>query len=654
MTLGAVLGTLLSLAIPVVVVADQAETYTREIRPILERRCFDCHGPDKATADLNLAVFEDYPSVIALPEVWQHVFERVQAFEMPPKRSGELPFHEHQKLMGWLRRLPRPEEFDCDQIASDRTANFYRGYVMSRRLNRDEYLNTLRDLLGIEVPVGHLLPADGGGGEGFDTTGNALFLSPIHIERYLQAAEVALATLLPDSPAPGASPVVASPGVASQIDEARQALLAPHPGLELLPARAAAREIVSSFARRAFRRPVNPGEVDRLLTLFDRVWSRGEGYLPAVRLALQGVLISPHFLFLAEPEPPGGGVHPLDAVPLASKLSYFLWSSMPDERLLSLAESGALLETNAYRAEIHRMLADPRSRALGERFALQWLDVDRLGHEIRPDPTRYPEFTDALAASMRGEVVAFVHHLFRENRSLLELIDSDYTLADERLARLYGLSGVAGEEMRPVALEGRERGGILGMAAIHALTSYPLRTSPVLRGRWVLESLLGDRVPPPPPDVPALDEPDEAGTTEAVSIRQQLEVHRVKAECAACHDKMDPLGFGLENFDVLGRWRETDRGLPVDARGTLPSGEEYDGPAGLREVLMARKDAILRHLARKLTGFAYGRDLNRFDQCVVDRAMDALAANEYRAATLVEAIAFSYPFRNRFYPKETP
>lgn len=649
MRFGAVLGTLLSLVLPAA--ADQqAETYTKEIRPILERRCFDCHGPDKATADLNLAVFEDYASVTALPEVWQHVFERVQAFEMPPKRSGELPFHEHQKLMGWLRRLPRPEEFDCDQIASDRTANFYRGYVMSRRLNRDEYLNTLRDLLGVEVPVGHLLPADGGGGEGFDTTGNALFLSPIHIERYLQAAELALAILLPDGNASDDGPPTADGPTA----EARRALLAPHPGLELLPARAAAREIVASFARRAFRRPVDPDEVDRLLTLFDRVWARGEGYLPAVRLALQGVLISPHFLFLAEPEPPGGGIHALGAVPLASKLSYFLWSSMPDERLLELAESGALIEADVYRAEIHRMLADPRSRALGERFALQWLDVDRLGHEIRPDPTRYPEFTDALAESMRGEVVAFVHHLFRENRSLLELIDSDYTLADERLARLYGLPEVVGDEMRPVTLQGRERGGILGMAAIHALTSYPLRTSPVLRGRWVLESLLGDKVPPPPPDVPALEEPDEAGSTEAVSIRQQLEVHRVKAECAACHDKMDPLGFGLENFDVLGRWRDTDRGQPVDARGTLPSGEEYDGPAGLREVLMARKDAILRHLARKLTGFAYGRDLNRFDQCVVDRAMDALAANEYRAATLVEAIAFSYPFRNRFYPKETP
>jgi hypothetical protein len=250
---------------------------------------------------------------------------------------------------------------------------------------------------------------------------------------------------------------------------------------------------------------------------------------------------------------------------------------------------------------------------------------------------------------MRKEVVLFFVNLFQEDRSLLELIDSNYVFVNDRLAGLYGLPGVDGPELREVKLADRERGGVLGMAAVHALTSYPLRTSPVLRGRWILESLLGETIPPPPPDVPALD---ENGVNEQLTLRQQLEAHRAKAECAACHDKMDPLGFGLENFDSLGRWRETDRGQPVDAQGVLPSGETYVGPAGLKRALLARKHEILRHLARKMTGFALGRELTKLDNCVIDASMEALESRNYRAPVLVESIALSFPFRHRFYPRQ--
>jgi hypothetical protein len=229
------------------------------------------------------------------------------------------------------------------------------------------------------------------------------------------------------------------------------------------------------------------------------------------------------------------------------------------------------------------------------------------------------------------------------------LIDSKYTFANARLAQLYGLEGITGEELQRVEVADASRGGLLGMAAVHALTSYPLRTSPVLRGRWVLESLLGDKIPPPPPDVPALDE--EAAETHGLSLREQLEQHRLKAECAACHDKMDPLGFGLENFDVLGRWREEMHGEPLDTQGTLPTGETYEGAPGLKQVLLARKDKIIRHLTRKMTGFAFGRELNKFDNCVIDDAMKALEANDWRTTVLIEAIATSYPFQHRFYPK---
>jgi hypothetical protein len=323
---------------------------------------------------------------------------------------------------------------------------------------------------------------------------------------------------------------------------------------------------------------------------------------------------------------------------------------MPDNELLLLAEQGNLSDTNIYRAQIRRMLKDPKADAFGERFALQWLDLDRLGGEVKPDATKYPEFDPALARAMKGEVATYFNHLIREDRPLLELIDSNYTFANHRLAGLYGLKDVSGDGLRIVQVADARRGGILGMAGVHALTSYPLRTSPVLRGRWVLESLLGDKIPPPPPGVPTLDE-KAAASPGGATLRQQLEQHRIKAECAACHDKMDPLGFGLENFDALGRWRDELNGLPLDAKGTLPSGEVYEGPGGLKKILMARKDKIMRHLSRKMTGFAFGRELNQFDNCVIDDAMKALEQNDWRATVLVETIAMSYPFQHRFYAK---
>jgi hypothetical protein len=221
---------------------------------------------------------------------------------------------------------------------------------------------------------------------------------------------------------------------------------------------------------------------------------------------------------------------------------------------------------------------------------------------------------------------------------------------DRRLAALYQLQAPAGPTFQKVVLNDKNRGGILGMAAVHASTSYPLRTSPVLRGRWILESLLGEKVPPPPPDVPALEEDHEKVAN--LTLREQLEKHRTNPDCAGCHQKMDPLGFGMENYDVLGRWREQDRGLPVDSKGVMPNGDSFEGPAGLKSVLLKRKDDIVKHLVRKMTGYAYGRELNKFDQCVVDRTVEALKLNDYRSSILVEQIAVSFPFRHRFYPKQ--
>ncbi len=614
------------------------EDFVKEVRPILEKFCFQCHNAEKHKGGLNLAAFDFLDQVKAVPDAWTTAAERVQAFEMPPaeKKGKEMEFNQRRKLTAFFRELPKFTDADCNQISSDRSATSFRGYVMSRRLNRAEYANTIRDLFGVSVAVDDLLPADGGGGEGFDTSGNALFTSTIHIENYMAAADRILETILPEK----------TTALSSESKLARERLLLGNDS----PEREGARKIIERFEALAFRRPVGSDEVDRADVLFNRVFDRGDGFIPAIRLALKSVLVSPNFLFLAEPEPEERGVVALGAVPLASKLSYFLWSTMPDAELLKVAESGELLKTNVYRAQIKRMLADLRADQLGERFAMQWLEIERLGAEVSPDAKKFPEFDAQLRVSMRREVADTFNYVIRNDRSLLELLDSDYTFVNDRLASLYGISGVKGAEFQKVSLSTKNRGGVTGMAAVHALTSFPLRTSPVLRGRWILEALLGDKVPPPPPDVPALEESAKAGHN--LSLREQLKTHRLKAECASCHDKMDPLGFGLENFDNLGRWRDSDRGLAIDSEGTLPSGESFTGPAGLKKILMDRKDQVMKQLARKLTGYAFGRELNKFDDCVVDRGLEAMQQNGYRPSVLIEQIAFSFPFRHRFYPKE--
>jgi hypothetical protein len=615
------------------------EEYQKEIQPILKKHCYDCHSNDKAKADLNLEYFDDLDKIHEAEETWVKVQELVYAFEMPPPGKNDLSFDKQRKLVDWLKKLPKPEKPDCDQIANDRNANFYRGHVMSRRINRAEYANTIRDLFGVQVAVEELLPADGGGGEGFDTAGNALFTSSIHIEKYIAAAELVLTTVLPDK----------TSKLAPEIKAARARILGSNAKPSKKEARVTAQEVVSRISRLAFRRPADTNEVERALQLFDRAFDRGDGYVPSLRLALKSVLVSPNFLFLVEPEPDEKGVQPLAALPLASRLSYFIWSSMPDEELLALAESEKLMDPNIYRQQVHRMLQDPKAAALGERFALQWLDLERLGGEVRPDAQKFPEFDSELQRAMLEEVTAAFNYVVKSDSSLLQLIDADYTFANERLAKIYGIPDVTGAEVRKVALTDKNRGGVTGMAAVHAITSYPMRTSPVLRGKWVLEALIGEKVNPPPPETPAFEETQQKAKD--LSLRAQFELHRSKAECASCHDKMDPLGFGMENYDVLGRWREKDGEHAIDSTGKLPSGETFTGPAGLKKILMSRKDDVMKHLVRKMTGYAFGRELNKFDNCVVDKAVEALQQNNYRPTVLVEHIALSFPFRHRFYPK---
>src|SRR5581483_4495034 len=330
---------------------------------------------------------------------------------------------------------------------------------------------------------------------------------------------------------------------------------------------------------------------------------------------------------------------------LASRLSYFLWSSMPDEELFRWAGANQLHEPKMLEQQVARMIRDPKSRVFTESFSSQWLRVRELRTAAQPDPNRFPNFTPALRDAMYREVVDFFDSVLREDASLLGLLSADYTFVNSSLAKLYGIDGVEGEQFRRVKLADDKRGGLLGMAAVLTLTSYPQRTSPVLRGKWVLEEILGTPPPPPPPLVKSL--PPDDSPVDGLTLRQQLEKHRAQPECAACHVRMDPLGFGLENFDPIGAWRARIGNQPVDASGVLPDGEKFEGPAQLKKVLLGRKEEFIRNLTRKMLAFALGRGLEYYDTPAVNRITKALASHDYRSSVLISQIVQSFPFEYR-------
>jgi hypothetical protein len=407
---------------------------------------------------------------------------------------------------------------------------------------------------------------------------------------------------------------------------------------------ACTRRIVESMARRAFRRPPAEAEIQRLLKLVALVQKQGDSFDEGIRIALQSVLVSPAFLFRIERDPAGTtGPYRVGDFELASRLSYFLWSSMPDEELLALAASRKLSDPAVLEAQVKRMLKDPKSSNLVDDFASQWLDLRALDRK-KPDPARFPLVDDELIADMRCETALFIGEIFHGDRSLLDLIDGKFTYLNGPLARYYGIKGVDGLDFQRISLEGTERAGILTQASILTLTSYATRTSPVIRGKWVLENLLGAAPPPPPPDVPALEEKN-LGT--AASVRVRLEQHRANPACAVCHRQMDPIGFGLENFDAAGGWRTKEGNFEVDSSGTLPDGRSFTGAAGLRGILKSQSDQFTRNFTEKMLTFALGRGLEASDKPAVAQINRKLIANGNRLSALVTAIVESEPFLMR-------
>ena len=732
------------------------------LQATVDRYCLACHNDRTRTAGLTLAGVSGADVAEQAP-VLERVLHKLRAGEMPPAGRPAPDPGARAQLVAWL-------ETELDRSAVERPDP---GSPAIHRLNRAEYRNAVRDLLGLDLDHARDLPADDSG-YGFDNIGDVLTVSPLHVEKYVSAARrvsrLAVGTGTPRpvvqryrpagreseedidglppnerggilfrhySPfdadytvqvrvrgrrAPGMPP----PKLDVRVDGARVRLLdadfdteeanqgsrtfevrlalaagdheiaagflteyarregagggttntaavdyvlvggpyeASGPGdtesrRRLFVCRPAvgepeapcARRILSALARRAYRRPVTGADVDPLMRLFAMGRDDGGSFDHGIEMALSGVLVSPSFLFRAPAAPDGarpGAVHRLADLDLASRLSFFLWSSIPDEELLLAAEQGRLGAPDELSRQIARMLADPKARALVENFAGQWLHLRNVA-DWTPDPERFPHFDDGIRHGFRRETELFLEHVIRDDRSVLDLIDADYTFLNERLADFYGIDGVEGGYFRRVPLAGTGRGGILTQGGVLMVTSYPTRTSPVLRGKWILENLLGAPPPPPPPDVPELEA--EAGSS-AGGLRAALERHRANPACAVCHARLDPLGFALENFDAVGAYRAEEDGVAVDASGALPDGTLVAGPGGLRAMLLDRRREFVEALAEKLLTYAIGRGLEPPDRPAVREIRRRVESDGYRFSALVAAVVDSVPFRMRRIPE---
>jgi len=417
-----------------------------------------------------------------------------------------------------------------------------------------------------------------------------------------------------------------------------------HP-VERAAEQACAEKIISNLAHRAYRRPVAADDLQQLLSLYRR-GAESDGFEAGVRLALQKILVSPEFIFRMEFDPPDaapGSVYRLSDVELASRLSFFLWSSIPDDELLAVAERGELSNASVLEAQVRRMLADPRSRTLVTNFAGQWLFLRNIAR-IQPDPAAFPSFDENLRLALAQETELLIESTLREDRSVVDLLNTDYTYVNQRLAEHYGIKGIYGNEFRRVAITEPKRQGLLGQASIMTVTSYPNRTAPTIRGKWVLEQLLGTPPPPPPPNVPSLK--DDA-TTRGMSMRQRMEQHRANPDCAVCHRVMDPVGFALENFDGLGRWRDSIGTGPIDSSGVLPDGTKFEGPNGLRELLLSKRGLFVETFTERLLTYALGRGVEEYDQAALRKITREAAANNDRWSSIILGIVKSAPFQMR-------
>lgn len=744
-----------------------AKRFDAELPSLLRKHCSKCHSGDEAEAGIRFDEPIEFSAVQSQQQKWEKVLKMVESGAMPPDDQPQPSSDTRRHIVTLLRTALY--SVDCTQLQDP-------GRVTIRRLNRAEYDNTLRDLLGVDLRLAREFPSDDVG-YGFDNIADVLAVSPLLVEKYLDAAEKAVAAVIqePDSlrvrfvqegnqlqghnSTPGddglhglfssdgrvtAQLVVPRDGryrieVTATADQAGKELAMmewlvdgkalhqvqvpvkspqlatyaqelplkqgrrevavrfvndfyqpdhPDPGerdrnlyvrsitlygpMDLRDedfsplhrrhviarpqdlanrrdVRQAARTVLEKFLFRAFRRPVPADEVRGYVDLVELAVQKGDSYEQGIRVAMAAALVSPHFLFRLEIDPqpaPQEGVRPLNDFEIAVRLSYFLWSSMPDDELFDLAMQGKLRQPEVLQQQVRRMLQDAKAWSLAENFAAQWLNLRNL-NEVQPDPNVFPEFNDQLRRAMLQETLELFMSIVRQDRSVLDFLTADYTFANRTLARWYGLpdASLSDDRFQQVSLRDSPRRGILTHASILTLTSNPGRTSPVKRGKWIMENILGTPPPEPPANVPLLEDTQKAAPN--LSLRQQLELHRKDPTCAACHRQMDTLGFGFENFDAVGRWRSHDGRTPIDASGELPEGGKFDGVQQLIAILAAQKSQFARVFAEKMLTFALGRGLEYTDQCAVREVVSRAEREGYRFSAFVSGIVQSRPFLYR-------
>ncbi len=732
------------------------EKYEKEILPIFQRYCYDCHGDGVKKGELELDRFSDIPSMIANRDAWKHIRDHIAFRLMPPPKEESPSDAERKKLLSWID----------DTIFAVDPNNPDPGRVVLRRLNRTEYQNTIQDLLGVSINAAEILPPDDTG-YGFDTIADVLTISPAHMDRYLKAARVSLelamqakrdpipfrkipgTELLGDGvitdeghllfkngqaygkfkiPGPGTYQIkvnassdwkgkeppkcnialdgnilgnweVTGAGEQAQllsrdIHCAKDATIQvgaffindfwepDHPDASMRDRNLTVKEIsvrgplesypepqvnshhllygkrndgqsdedymkqvLGKFLPKAFRRPVSGEEVDRYLVFLKHARENREDVNAAIQQALQAMLVSPAFLFREEPiiHADQNGRKLISEHALASRLSYFLWSTMPDDRLRELADAGELRKNLS--PEIQRMIASEKSEALVKNFTGQWLQL-RDVISAYPGPQTFPDFNHRLVYDMKNESEMLVSHIIRNNLPVVELLDADYTFINEKLAKHYGISNIQGDEFRKVSLIGTPRRGILNQGAFLCLTSYPNRTSPVRRGKYILENILDTPPPPPPPNIPQLT--GVSGHGEQISLRAQMEKHRDDPSCSSCHALMDPIGFGLENYDATGAWRDQENGKPIYTEGKFATGESFANAEELVKIIAQNHRAEFhRALASKLLTYSLGRGLDWYDRPTVDQILVKAGGDDIRFNSLIQAIVDSVPFQFR-------
>lgn len=610
-------------------------SWDRNVEPMFRRYCYRCHNADVSSGDINLAQDEDPGRILQHQRTWSTALDRLQSGQMPPQ-DEQQPSHDQRSIMlAFLQETFASR--DCDRERNP-------GRPVLRRLNNIEYDNAVYDLTGLNLHLGRNFPPEPTA-YGFDNNAEALALPPAQADIYYSAAQQIVSALLAER-----GQNLESVDAIFDVDETGLREFSTQHGLaaEEPPDRQQARVALNRFASHAFRKPVEEFYVNRLLQIYDHGRQQEDSYDVTLGHCLTAILISPRFLLRIEDDQPGAiGPYGVSDYELATRLSFFLWSRPPDEELLEAAASGHLHEPAQLRAQTLRMLSDRRNRALVDNFFAQWLDLRRL-EAHQPNPAVFPEYDAQLQRAMRDEANLILLEIINEDRPLTWLIDSDHTFANARLVDHYGLPPIASETPIRVELPDRRRGGLLSSAALLMLQSDPARSNIPRRGSFIAGQWLGTPPPPPPPGVPPLNTEEQG---QARSLRESFELHRSAPTCYACHAKIDPFGFSLENFDAIGRWRDTELGLPIDASASMESGEQFDGIVGLKDYMLSKRETVLEELSRRLMIYSLGRGLEASDQCVVDRMVQAASKSEYRFSALVLELVTSIPFTYRQNPE---